>query len=181
MPRSTRTLLAGAASTLLVAGALPAGAADAPAGAGLGDLIQVAIVTKDIEASAARWAAVLGQPVPEARTTRPGREVEVLFRGQPSDARVKLAFLRAGSLTVELLEPVGGPSAWTEGLDTLGERVHHVGFAVKDVDASVSALERMGYPVVQRGRYDSEDGTYVYVDSTAGLGVMLELLHSDKE
>ena len=30
-----------------------------------------------------------------------------------------------------------------------------------------------------RMRYDSDNGTYVYVDSRKALGVTLELLHSD--
>jgi methylmalonyl-CoA/ethylmalonyl-CoA epimerase len=148
-------------------------------GPGLGDVIQVAIVTKDIAATAKRWAAVLGQPVPEIRTTRPGHEVKMVYKGQPSDAQVKLAFLKSGPLTIELLEPVGGPSSWKDGLDAHGESVHHLGFAVKDLDGSVAGLEKMGYPVLHRGRYDSDDGTYVYMGTEGSLGVTIELLHSD--
>ena len=36
-------------------------------------------------------------------------------------------------------------------------------------------------PVLHRGRYDSQDGDYVYVDSKDKLGVTIELLHSDKK
>jgi len=148
-------------------------------GVGLGEIIQVAIVTKDIEASAKRWAAVLGQPVPEIRTTRPGHEVKVLYKGQPSDGQAKLTFFKSGPITIELLEPVGGPSSWKDGLDAHGESIHHLGFAVKDVEGSIAALQKLGYPVVHRGRYDSDDGTYVYVDTEKALGTTIELLHSD--
>jgi catechol 2,3-dioxygenase-like lactoylglutathione lyase family enzyme len=147
---------------------------------GLGEIIQVAIVTADIEASARRWAAVLGEPVPEIRTTRPGHEVKMVYQGQPSNAQVKLTFFKKGPVTLELLEPVGAPSAWKDGLDAHGESFHHLGFAVKDVEKSIAALEELGYPVVHRGRYDSDDGSYVYVDSEKQLGLMIELLHSDE-
>lgn len=148
---------------------------------GLGDIIQVAIVTADIEASAKRWAAILGEPVPEIRTTRPGHEVKMVYKGQPTDGQVKLTFFKKGPVVLELLEPVGGPSAWKDGLDAHGESFHHLGFAVKNVDESIDALAKLGYPVLHQGRYDSDDGTYVYLDSEKELGIMVELLHSDSE
>ena len=146
---------------------------------GLGDIIQVAIVTADIEKSAKRWAAILGEPVPEIRTTRPGHEVKMVYKGQPSDGQVKLTFFRKGPVVLELLEPVGGPSAWKDGLDAHGESFHHLGFAVKDVEKSKGAIGQLGYPVLHQGRYDSDDGTYVYLDTGKELGIMVELLHSD--
>jgi len=40
-----------------------------------------------------------------------------------------------GSLSLELIEPVGGPSTWREFLDTRGEGVHHIAFHVPDTEA----------------------------------------------
>jgi len=174
--------LACVAVTIALLGAGLCGeAAAADPDPGLGDIVQVAIVTADIEASAKRWAAILGEPVPEIRTTRPGHEVKMVYRGQPSDGQVKLTFFQKGPVVLELLEPVGGPSAWKDGLDEHGESVHHLGFAVKDVERSIDALGKLGYPVVHQGRYDSDDGTYVYLDTEKELGTMVELLHSDPE
>jgi hypothetical protein len=36
-------------------------------------------------------------------------------------------------------------------------------------------------PVLHKGRYDSDDGTYIYLDSLDSLGVVIELLHSDSK
>ena len=46
-------------------------------------------------------------------------------------------------------------------------------------DRTVKEFGDTGVPVLHQGRYDSDNGTYVYVDSAATLGVTLELLHSD--
>jgi catechol 2,3-dioxygenase-like lactoylglutathione lyase family enzyme len=146
---------------------------------GLNAVAQVAIVCRDIEKSAARWAAFLGVPVPKVTVTKPGSQTKMLYKGQPSDARVKLAFFKAGQVQIELLEPVGGPSSWKDGLDANGEGFHHLGFVVNDLDRSVKALEAMGYPPLHSGRYDSDDGSYTYMDSRKDLGVIVELLHSD--
>lgn len=146
---------------------------------GLKRIVQVAIVCRDIEATSKRWAALLGMEAPKINTTRPGKEVRMIVRGKPSDARVKLAFFQTGQVVLELLQPLGGDSNWQEGLDKNGESVHHIGFEVEDLDKSLKACEKLGFPNVHQGRYDSDDGTYVYMDSKNQLGVTVELLHSD--
>jgi len=148
---------------------------------GLKKVVQIAIVVRDIEAASRRWADFLGVDVPKITTTRPGREVQMTYRGKPSDGRVKLAFFNLGQVALELLQPVGEGTSWKEVLDKKGEGVHHIGFQVVDLGNSERALEKDGMPVIHKGRYDSQDGTYVYFDSEKLLGVMIELLHSDKK
>jgi catechol 2,3-dioxygenase-like lactoylglutathione lyase family enzyme len=146
---------------------------------GLNTVAQVAIVCRDIETSAKRWAAFLDVPVPKITLTKPGSQTKMLYKGQPSNAQVKLAFFKSGQVQIELLEPVGGPSAWKDGLDANGESIHHLGFVVNDLDRSIKALAAMGYAPIHSGRYDGDDGSYVYMDSRKGLGVIVEVLHSD--
>jgi catechol 2,3-dioxygenase-like lactoylglutathione lyase family enzyme len=146
---------------------------------GMRKIVQVAMVCKDVAACSARWANVLGMPVPKITTTRPGHEVQVMYRGKPSEGQAKLAFFQTGQTVIELIEPVGQGTSWKEGLDQNGEGVHHLGFQVEDLDKTIAAFEKEGMPVVHRGRYDSDNGTYVYLDTRDKLGVTIELLHSD--
>jgi catechol 2,3-dioxygenase-like lactoylglutathione lyase family enzyme len=148
---------------------------------GFDKLVQVAIVVKDIEAASKRWGELLGMEVPEIRTTRPGNEVDVIYRGKPSDGQVKLTFFVLGQVVIELMEPVGEGTAWKEFLDENGEGVQHLGFKVVDKVKASQALEKAGYPIIHQGRYDSDDGTYIYHDTQDALGVIVELLHSDPE
>jgi catechol 2,3-dioxygenase-like lactoylglutathione lyase family enzyme len=146
---------------------------------GLKKVIQVAIVVKDIETTSQKWAELLGMPVPEIRTTRPGHEVKEIYRGKPSEGQVKLTFFNLGQVVLELLQPVSPGTSWQEFLDTKGEGVQHLGFTVVDQVKASEELEKEGYPVFHRGRYDSDDGTYIYHDTQEALGVVIELLHSD--
>ena len=146
---------------------------------GLKKIAQVAIVCKDIEASSRRWAEVLGMDAPKINITRPGSEVKVVFHGKPSNDRAKLAFFPTGQVVIELLEPVGPSTSWKEELDAHGESVHHLGFQVQDLERTVRYFESNGMGVVHRGRYDKDNGDYVYVDTRKQLGVIIELLHSD--
>lgn len=137
-------------------------------------MAQVAIVVRDIEASKARWARLLGAEVPATIVTQPGSEVRMSFRGAPSDATAKLAFFDLGNIQLELIEPDGQPSAWQEPLDQRGEGLHHLAFWVDDMDKATSFLEAEGCPVGQRG--DMGEGQYVYVDAQDQLGAWVEFL-----
>lgn len=146
---------------------------------GMKVVTQVAIVCRDIEATSKRWAAVLGVDPPQIRTTKPGNEVNVLFRGRPSQGQAKLAFIKLGQVTLELIQPVGGDTSWKQYLDTNGEGVQHIAFQVADLDKTIKGFDDGGIAVLHRGSYDDDSGAYVYVDSAKALGVTLELLHSE--
>ena len=148
---------------------------------GMEKVIQIAIVVKDIEEAAKRWAELLGKPVPEIRTTRPGNEVKVIYRGKPSNGQVKLTFFALGQVVIELLEPISGGTSWQEFMDEKGEGVQHIGFQVVDPEKTSAELEKAGYPIFHQGRYDTDDGTYIYLDTQDALGVVVELLHSDEK
>lgn len=148
---------------------------------GMKAVVQVAIVCRDIEATSKRWAAVLGVNAPQITTTKPGHDVKAMFRGRPTEGQAKLAFIKAGQITIELIQPVGANTSWQEFLDANGEGVQHVAFQVNDLDRSIKSFEQAGAPVLHRGRYDSDNGSYVYVDSKKALGVVVELLHSDQK
>jgi catechol 2,3-dioxygenase-like lactoylglutathione lyase family enzyme len=141
-------------------------------------ICQIAVVVRDIEKSARAYADLFGVEVPRWNLTETGDQTHARYRGEPTEGRAKLAFFRLGEVSLELIEPVGGPSTWREHLDTRGESVHHIAFRIQGMDEQVAMLARKGMPAVQRG--DFKGGCYAYIDSVPQLGVMLELLESFK-
>ena len=143
---------------------------------GANSICQVGVVVKDIDASAKRYAKIFGVDVPEVIITDVAEVAHTELRGQSTPARAKLAFFKMGQLSLELIEPLGGPSTWKEFLDQHGEGVHHLAFEIKDTDGVVKNLEAEGLPVLQRGDYTG--GRYTYVGSEAALGTVVELLEN---
>jgi catechol 2,3-dioxygenase-like lactoylglutathione lyase family enzyme len=143
------------------------------------DLItQVAIITSDIEAKARAWAELLGVPVPEVRITGPQEETQAQYKGQPTQARAKLAFFKLGpQVSLELIEPIDRPSTWGDQLDQHGDSLHHIAFRIKGMGEKLALLDGLGVPLVQKGEY--KGGRYAYVDGIAKLGATLELLEND--
>lgn len=138
-------------------------------------LVQVGVVVRDVERTAAHYAEVFGLPRPEIVLIAADSFANTIYRGRPSQAHAKAAFLDMGPIQLELIEPVGAPSTWEEFLRKHGEGIHHLAVRVERFDEAKALLERHGMPVVQSGGW--EGGRYAYIDSVASLGAMLELLH----
>ena len=135
---------------------------------------QIGLVVRDIKKSARAYADLLGVDVPDWSITAPQKDTNTSYHGRPTDARAKLAFFQMDNISIELIEPVGGPSTWQEFLDTKGEGVHHIAFHVEDMDGHIAMLGKKDMPLAQRG--DFTGGGYAYIDSGKRLGVILELL-----
>jgi methylmalonyl-CoA/ethylmalonyl-CoA epimerase len=153
--------------------------AQAPASDGFGNLeiTQIAFVVKDAAAAAQKWSALLGVDVPDPIVTDPLEQAHTEFHGKPTEARAKIAFVRLKNLTIELIEPIGGPSTWQQHLEAHGESVHHIAFDVDDLPEAIARTEEHGGTLIQRG--DFTGGSYNYVDMPAPYNVLIELLTSD--
>jgi methylmalonyl-CoA/ethylmalonyl-CoA epimerase len=140
-------------------------------------LVQACVVVSDIEAKLEAWSRLLGVPVPEIRLTGTLADTGTTYDGRPSDARCKLAFFEIGGLSLELIEPLPGPSVWRDFLERNGGGLQHIGISIAGMAGAVALAEAEGMPVKQRAEFVG--GRYVYLDSEQQLGAMLELLEFD--
>jgi catechol 2,3-dioxygenase-like lactoylglutathione lyase family enzyme len=140
-----------------------------------GPITQVAWVTDDIEATERLLAEQFGVP---AWTRIPdvvfGRDTTTL-RGEAVEMTLHVALGYAGDLQLELIQPVSGPGIHREFLDAHGPGLHHVCFAVDDVDAACAAAEAAGVPVLMRGAMMDGEIEFAYVDGSAGGAPYVEL------
>jgi len=145
---------------------------------GTDQVVQIGIIVKDIQVTAAKYAQFLGMEKPEISITGTLEEASTEFRGEPSEARAKLAFFHVGpSLDIELIQPDEKPSTWREYLDEHGEGVHHIAFFIKGMKEAIIKLEGQNINLVQKGEYTG--GRYAYMDSSKDLKTILELLEND--
>jgi methylmalonyl-CoA/ethylmalonyl-CoA epimerase len=148
---------------------------------GLKTIVQVAVVCRDIEVTARRWAAFLGVAAPPISTTGPGEECGMVYLGKPSNARCRLAFFETGTCRLELIQPLGPGSSWWDSLEKNGDSIHHLAFEVKDLEGTLRAGEEEGMPVIHQGHWDGRNGTYAYIDSQKQLGATIEILNFEKK
>ena len=140
-----------------------------------GPLTQVAWVTDDIEATERLLADQFGvrawTRIPDVRF---GPD-DTTLRGEPVDLTVHVSLGYSGDLQLELIQPVAGESIYTEFLTAHGPGLHHVCFAVDDLDVACAAAESAGIPVLMRGAMMDGEIRFAYVDGAAGGAPYVEL------
>jgi catechol 2,3-dioxygenase-like lactoylglutathione lyase family enzyme len=136
-------------------------------------IVQIALVVDDIEKYIDAYTEVFGIERPAWRLTDTKDVTHARYLGRETEARAKLAFIKAGNLSIELIEPVGEPSVWATALKQNGPGVHHIAFRYKD---KKPVLDALGLPITQTG--DFKGGNYTYLDARGKLGVDIEILEN---
>jgi methylmalonyl-CoA/ethylmalonyl-CoA epimerase len=90
--------------------------------------------------------------------------------------QVTVAFLPVGESRVELLEPTSSDSPVAKFLEKRGGGIHHICFAVEDLDAALADLSERGFRLIHRVPVPGADGKRVaFLHPEAGGGVLIEL------
>ncbi len=147
---------------------------------GLGRVGQLGIVVRDIQASMEHYWRVLGIGPWKVYSNRPPR---VTYHGRPASYRVRVALAHTESLVYELIQYLEGDSIHRDFLAAQGEGIEHVGIYVPNLDEPLNRLRSQGVTVLQSadGLGAKGDGRYVYLDTRASLGVVLELIQAPSE
>lgn len=123
----------------------------------LGDVIELSIVVKDLEAAVERFETLFN--------------LRVYSRGESREFGFKNAILPLGKGHIELMQPIDASSAVARFLEARGEGVYLVGFDVEDIPASVKSLREKGTRVT----HPSTDAPVAWVHPKDTHGVFVEL------
>jgi len=94
---------------------------------------------------------------------------------------LRVAFLRAGSVTIELLEPTRPDSVVAKFLEKRGEGIHHLSFAVNDIEAALAGAQASGLTLIDRTPRDGTHGTRIaFLHPKSMGGVLVELCERGK-
>jgi len=126
------------------------------------------IAVADLDQSIPLFEALLGTSVYKIETVE--------------SEQVRTAFLQSGPNKIELLEPTGHESPIAKSLEKRGAGMHHVAFAVQDIEAELSRLKAMGFQLLNEQPKKGADGKLVaFVHPKSAGGVLVELCMDDPE
>lgn len=148
-----------------------------PEALGIASIDQVAVVVRDLDKAMTEYLA-LGIGPWQVYTYGPHRCSPMTYRGREQPYVMKLALAMVGPTMYELIESVEGPNCYEDHLAAHGEGLHHLGYAVPDIDIEIARMEAMGYPLLQSGRGFGVDGdgAYAYFDTEGKLGCIVEAI-----
>jgi methylmalonyl-CoA epimerase len=128
-------------------------------------LAHVGIAVRSLEEAVPLWVRSLGF-----------RHVDTI---DFESMKVRIAFLRAGSAELELLEPTSADSPVGRFLEKRGEGMHHLSFLVPDLEWALRDAEAAGLMLIDRSPREGSHGTKIAFLSPKSLtGVLVELCES---
>lgn len=93
-----------------------------------------------------------------------------------ADQKVKTAFFKLGETKIELLESTDPEGPIGKFVEKRGPGVHHVAFAVDDVNTALADAEAAGVKLIdEKGRKGAEGLNIGFLHPKATLGVLTEL------
>jgi methylmalonyl-CoA epimerase len=99
------------------------------------------------------------------------------FRKVTEHDGMRIAFLMAGDVEIELLEPTRPETPIARFLEKRGEGIHHLCFEVEDIEAEIEAYRRKGARLVDETPRTGASGeriAFVHPKSTGS--VLVELI-----
>jgi methylmalonyl-CoA/ethylmalonyl-CoA epimerase len=130
----------------------------------------VGIACRDLEAAVELYVATFGLVV-AGRETNEAQGVK--------EAMLHVADSPAGSSYVQLLEPLGPDTPVGKFLESRGEGVHHIGYGVDDVGATLEQLGAQGVRLVdERPRHGSLGASIAFLHPKSLGGVLTELVQA---
>ncbi|MCG3089007.1 methylmalonyl-CoA epimerase [Sporosarcina cyprini] len=102
--------------------------------------------------------------------------LELLGIEEVPSQQVKVAFLDAGNIKIELLEPTGEDGAVAKYISKRGEGIHHVAFGVSDIRSRMAELKEKGVQLLSEEPKPGAGGAEVaFMHPKSSLGVLYEL------
>jgi methylmalonyl-CoA/ethylmalonyl-CoA epimerase len=125
----------------------------------LGDVVELSVVVRDLEAAVERFTKLFG--------------LTVHRRDESKEFGFKNAILPIGMGHIELLQPTDPDTALGRYLTKHGEGVYLVGFETKDIPGAVAHLRAQGVKV------DDRRADVVWVHPRETHGLFVELRHRE--
>jgi len=92
------------------------------------------------------------------------------------DQKVKTAFFKVGETKIELLESMDPAGPIGKFLEKKGQGIHHIAFAVDNVNESLSEAELSGIQLIDKqGRKGAEGLNIGFLHPKSTFGVLTEL------
>lgn len=127
----------------------------------------IGIAVKNLEASNEVFAALFGKS---------HYKIEAV-----ESEGVRTSFFEAGPNKIELLEATSADSPIAKFIEKKGEGIHHIAFAVEDIEAEITRLEGEGFIVLNKTPKKGADNKLVaFLHPKSTNGVLIELCQDIK-
>jgi methylmalonyl-CoA/ethylmalonyl-CoA epimerase len=134
----------------------------------LGRIDHIGVATDDLEGALALYEKTLGMPLAHRETVE--------------SQGVEAALLDVGEGHVELLRPLGPDTPVGKYLEKKGPGLHHVAYAVDDIDGVLGQLKEAGVELIDsEARVGIRNSRVAFLHPRSTGGVLTEIVEPAKE
>jgi methylmalonyl-CoA/ethylmalonyl-CoA epimerase len=128
----------------------------------------VGVAVSDLDSATALYVGTLGMPM--------------AHRERVDSQGVEAALLDVGDGHVELLQPLGPDTAVGKFIERRGEGLHHVAYAVEDIEATLERLRDAGLELIdEQPRVGIRGSRVAFVHPKATGSVLTEIVEPAEE
>jgi methylmalonyl-CoA/ethylmalonyl-CoA epimerase len=125
-------------------------------------IAHIGVAVKDMKASSELFRKLLGRSPDHVETV--------------PDQKVSTALFRFGGTAIELTAATDATSPIARFIDRRGEGVHHISFAVDDLEQELGRLKGLGFQLVdEKPRYGADDCLVAFLHPKSTNGVLIEI------
>lgn len=122
----------------------------------------IGIAVKNLEESIKHFEKMLG--------------VECYKIENVEDQKVKTAFFKIGETKIELLEATSEESPIAKFIEKKGEGLHHVAFAVNDIQHKLNSMKEKGFNLIdEKPRTGADNLQIAFLHPKSTNGILVEL------
>jgi len=135
------------------------------------EIIQVGILVRDVSEAAKNFEKFIG--IGPFEILEPDYR-DLTYRGKSGKFKMRIALARAGSIQIELMQPMYGETIYDEFAQRRGYGLHHLGIKTDNMEQSVKEMQEKGFRVIQSGNRPGVK--WAYLSTEDQTDVIFELL-----
>lgn len=105
-------------------------------------------------------------------------DLEVVDSLELADRQLKVTFVKAANMLIELLEPTSADTPVARFLERRGPGLHHLCFGTPDIREHLRDLRDKGVELVDEEPRPGAHGDVAFLQPSSAFGVLVELLQS---
>jgi methylmalonyl-CoA/ethylmalonyl-CoA epimerase len=102
--------------------------------------------------------------------------LEVIDERELPGRQLKVAFIQAENVLIELLEPTDPDTTVARFLERRGPGMHHLCFGTIDIDQHLQELKDRGVELIDEAPRPGAHGDVAFLQPSSAFGVLIELL-----
>lgn len=128
----------------------------------------IGIAVNDLETANVVYAKLLGKPHYKVESVE--------------SEHVSTSFFQIGESKIELLQATNPESAIAKFIGKKGEGIHHIAFAVEDIEKEVERLKAEGFqPISEKPKKGADNKLVFFFHPKSANGVLIELCQEIRE